>query len=158
MTIADIVILAVLALALIGGLRQGFVMEVASILGAVASLAIARIEYPAVRRFLAEFVHHSSWLTVVSYLLVFVVVWGVIILVARRVRWLLRVLKLGLMDRLVGGVVGLLEGILLVELMLYLGRRVPNHQVNHAVNHSVLAPNFVRIIPFLRHLFPYITP
>src|SRR5947209_17416457 len=98
MTIVDIVILAILVAAVLGGIRQGFIMQVATILGVVAALAVAKLEYPDVRRFLAQFASGSQWLTVISYMLVFLVIWGAIIVLARRLRSIAHLLLLGWMD------------------------------------------------------------
>lgn len=156
MTIIDLIIVVLLAAAAFAGFRQGFIVEAAGILGAVAALAIARLEYKDVRQVLASFAPQSSWLTVISYLLVFLVVWFAILLVARRLRWLIRLLRLGLPDRIAGAVVGFLQGALVVELLLYLGKRTPNDAIRRSIVHSVLAPTFLNLLPYLHHLFPHV--
>src|SRR5205085_11354801 len=86
MTAVDIVIVVLLAASTFAGFRQGFIVEVATILGALAGLAAARLEYKDLKNLLVHFFPHSSWLTVISYLLIFLVVWGVIIFAARWLR------------------------------------------------------------------------
>jgi membrane protein required for colicin V production len=156
MTAVDLVIVLLLAGATFGGLRQGFIVQIAAILGALIAFAVARAEYTDVRRVLAQIAPHSIWLTVIAYLIVFLAVWGAIILVARRIRGFMRTLRLGLLDRLGGAVVGFLQGVLVVELLLYLGERVPNHAMQHAVKHALLTPVFLHAIPSLHRLFPTI--
>lgn len=156
MTGVDLVIIVILLLAAVGGYRRGFVIQVASILGALAALAVARAEYPDVRHFLAGFAPQSSWLTVIAYLIVFLAVWAAIIVVARRIRGLLHILQLGWMDRLGGVVIGLLQGALLLVLLLSLGRIVPNHQLKQAIARSTLAPTFLHLTPALHRFLPHI--
>lgn len=156
MNVIDILIIFVLLLAALGGFRQGFIVEVAGIVGALVAFTIAHQEYADVRSFLAHFAPHSSWLTVISYLAVFLIVWAAIILVARRIRWAIRALRLGLLDRLAGSIIGLLQGALLVELLLYLAERVPVGQLRQSVTHSTLAPTFLHFVPYLHRLFPHI--
>jgi membrane protein required for colicin V production len=139
-----------------GGWRRGFILEAATILGAVAALGIARLEYPGVRGFLQTIVPTSPWLTAISYLAVFLLVWGVIVLIARRLRMLARFLMLGWMDRLGGAIIGLAQGLLVVELVLYLGKRLPNHALRHGINHSAFGATFIRIVPYVNHWFPHI--
>jgi membrane protein required for colicin V production len=155
-TLVDIVILALLVISMLGGFRQGFILMVAGILGAVVALGVARLEYGQVKHLLAQIAPHSSWLTVISYLLVFLVVWGAIILIARKVRLVARILLLGWLDRLGGAAIGIIQGLLVVELLVYLGKRVPNHTVRHAVNHSLLGPSFTHALPYIMHWFPHI--
>jgi membrane protein required for colicin V production len=154
MTWVDVAILALLALTLLAGYFRGFIFEIATILGVIVAFAVARQEYGDVRNLLSQVAGTSSWLTVISYLLVFLVVWGAIIFVARRLRGLVRMFGLGLVDRLGGAAIGFLQGVLVVELLLYLGKRVPNGSIRHAVNHATLTPTLVQLVPLLHHWFP----
>jgi membrane protein required for colicin V production len=148
--------LVFLALATFGGFRQGFVLETAGIFGAVVALAVARLEYSDVRTMLQQFAPHSAWLTIVAYLLIFLLVWGAIIIVARKIRSLVRLMMLGWLDRLGGALIGLVQGALLVELLLYFTRRVPNAQLRHLAHHSALAPAFLSVMPLVNHLLPHV--
>jgi membrane protein required for colicin V production len=152
----DILILVVLAFTSFAGFRQGFILEVAGILGAVAALGVARLEYVDARTILEQFAARSPWLTIVAYLVVFLVVWGAIIIVARKIRLLVRLMMLGWLDRLGGAVIGLVQGALLVALLLYFARRVPPSGIRHLANHSALAPIFLSVMPLLGHVFPHV--
>jgi membrane protein required for colicin V production len=152
----DVAMLVLLALSALAGFRRGFVLEVAGILGAVVALAVARVEYADVRATLEQFAPHSPWLTIVAYLLVFLVIWGAIIIVARKIRALVRLMMLGWLDRMGGVAIGLIQGALLVELLLYFTRRVPNGELRHLANHSTLAPVFLSVMPLLTHFFPHV--
>jgi membrane protein required for colicin V production len=152
----DIIILVLLALAAFTGFRRGFVLEIAGIFGAVVALAVARLEYADVRTFLEQFAPRSPWLTIVAYLLVFLALWGAITIVARKIRSLVRLMMLGWLDRLGGAVIGLVQGALLVELLLYFTRRVPNGDLRQLANHSALAPVFLSIMPLLNHVLPHV--
>lgn len=152
----DIAIFLVLALAALGGFRQGFILQVATILGAVAALGIARLEYPDVRTSLEHHLPHSPWVTVIAYVAVFLLVWAAVVILARKIRSLARLMMLGWMDRVGGAIVGLIEGALVVELLLYLARRAPHHGLRSLAAHSALAPTFLHFSPTLNHLFPHV--
>lgn len=141
---------------LIVGFRRGFIMEVAVLMGAVIALAVAKLAYPDVRHQLAHVASKSPWLTAIAYLGVFLVVWSAIIMVARIVRKIAHLLMLGLFDRLGGAVLGVLQNALVLELLLYLGKRVPNHALHLAIKHSTLAPVFLRAVPLVDRLFPHV--
>jgi membrane protein required for colicin V production len=154
--VIDWLIIALIVGAVLGGFRQGFIMQVATILGAVAALGVARLEYPDVRTQIARIAPHSSWLTVISYLIVFLFVWGGIVVLARRIRFLARLLLLGWLDRVAGAVVGLLQGLLLVDVLLYLGKHVSNGALRSAIKHSTLAPPFQHVFPYVDRWFPHL--
>jgi membrane protein required for colicin V production len=153
---ADVLILAVLALGMLAGFRRGFVLQVATILGAIVALVIARLEYQVVQSVLLLVLPISAWVTIVSYLIIFFAIWVVIIFLARKVRLLLRLMFLGWADTLGGVVVGLLQGAIMVELLLYLGKRSQNHTIIRLIAHSRLAPAFLGIIPYINQLFPHV--
>lgn len=156
MNAVDIVVLAALALGAVNGFRRGFIVQTATILGSLVALAVARAEYRPVRNALAQWAPHSPWLTAIAYLIVFLVVWSVIVGVAQLVRRVARLLLLGWADRFGGVVVGLLQSALVLELLLYLGKRLPNADLHRLIARSTLAPLFVDIIPFLDKLFPHL--
>ena len=156
MNAVDIGIIVILVVGALAGLRQGFIVEVAGILGALLAFAVARAEYKPVRHVLASFAPHSPWLTVISYMIVFLVVWGLVLTAARLVRHFARILRLGMLDRIGGAVVGLLQSALVLVLLLYVGKHAPNHALSHAVKQSTLAPTFLRLAPAIHQLFPSI--
>jgi len=152
----DVVILVVLLLGAVGGLRRGFILEIAMILGAIVALGVARAEYVSARHVLARGAPHSPWLTVIAYLIVFFVVWAVIIALARLARRSARFLMMGWVDRLGGLVVGILQSALLLELLLYLSKRIPGGELHHQIAHARLAPLFLDVVPYLDKLFPHV--
>jgi hypothetical protein len=60
------------------------------------------------------------------------------------------------MDRLGGAAIGLAQGLLFVELLLYIGKRLPNYALRHGINHSAFGPTFVRVFPYISHWFPHV--
>lgn len=133
---------------------MGFIVEVAGIVGAIVALAIARAEYRPVQQVLATVITGSPWLTVISYLVVFLAVWALVWIAARLLRRAARSLLLGPFDRLGGAIIGVLQSVVLIELLLYLGKRVPNVTVHDAIRRSTMAPLFLRVVPYIHHLFP----
>lgn len=137
------------------GFRRGFIIEVAVILGAVVALAVAKLAYPDVRHQLSHVAPRSPWLSAIAYLGVFLIILSAIMILARAARRAARLLMLGMPDRLGGAVLGVLQSALLLDLLLYLGKRVPNHALKLAIKHSLLAPIFLRVVPLVDRLFPH---
>jgi membrane protein required for colicin V production len=151
-----VIILLGLVFGLVTGFRRGFILEVAIILGAVVALAVAKLAYPDVRHQLSQVAAKSPWLSAISYLGVFLIVWSAIMILARVARRVAHLMMLGFFDRIGGAVIGVLQSALLLELLLYLGKRVPNHALRHAIKHSILAPAFLRLVPLVDRLFPHV--
>jgi membrane protein required for colicin V production len=156
MNVIDIVIIILFLAGFVTGFRRGLIMQVAAILGAFIALAVAKAEYRHFAHFVHTFASSSRWSLVISYLVIFFVVWSLVTLVARVARTAARLLLLGFFDRILGAVLGLLQAAVVVEVLLYLGKRTPSHTLRVAISHSALAPGFTSIIPFLNHLFPQI--
>jgi membrane protein required for colicin V production len=156
MNFVDIAIIVILVLGALNGLRAGFIVAVASIIGSIVAFAVARVEYKPVRAFLASFAPHSQWLTVIAYLVVFLVVLAIIMTLARFLRRLAHIFFLGMYDRLGGAILGLIQAAIVLELLLYLGLRVPNGTLHHGMTHSHLAHTFLHLVPALNRFFPHI--
>jgi membrane protein required for colicin V production len=156
MNAVDIVIIAILVAVTLVGVLEGFIVETAAILGAVLGLAIAQHEYLNFRHLLVQVFPSSKGLTAVAYLMVFVVVWAAVILVARRVRSLVHMLMLGLFDRAGGALIGFLQGLILVELLLAIGLRLPNQTLHQDIRRSALSPTFQSVVPLVDRLFPHL--
>jgi uncharacterized membrane protein required for colicin V production len=94
--------------------------------------------------------------TAVAYLLVFFAVWIVILWASRRVRGIARFLRLGVLDRLAGAALGFVEAALVVEMLLFVAKRLPGHTLHQYYVHSRLAEPFLHVIPWIDRLFPNI--
>ena len=161
MILVDVIIILILAGSVFAGMRVGLILEIAIVVGAMIGLAVARIAYPAVRHLLSALLHGTALhqpaqLTALSYVLIFVVVWVAVIVLARRVRFFARLAFLGCADRVGGGILGFVAGLMLVELYLYLGKRMPEGEIRAAIDHSSLAGPFLHALPFVDALFPHI--
>lgn len=156
MNAVDIAIIVLLVSGAVLGFRRGLIMQVAAILGAVVALAVAKAEYGHGVALLQHVASNSRWLIVISYLVIFFIVWSAINFVARLVKMAAKLLLLGLYDRLLGALIGLLQSALIVELLLYLGKRSPGSTIHSAIKHSSWAPAFMQVVPLLDKLFPHI--
>jgi membrane protein required for colicin V production len=114
MTLLDWIIIALLALSVLDGLRSGFIVSAVSLLGlVVAILAAGRywwVAMPLVRLFATRI-----WvIELVSFFVVALCTVLVLTLGARALRRAVASIGLGWLDRLLGGVFGLLRGGLVV--------------------------------------------
>lgn len=150
----DIAIVLIVVGSGIAGLARGLIVEVAAVLGVVAGLLVAREAYGPARDFLGVFFHKDARLAAVAYLLAAIIVWMLIVTLARLVRGLLRFSPLVMIDRLGGAALGLVLGIVAVSLFLQLAARVHDPSLHTSIRASRLAPIFRYAVPGLSRVVP----
>ena len=120
MTLIDYIIIAILAVFLIKGLSQGLVVQVMAIIGLVGGIYLAWKYYPMIAVLGVDI---GIPLTV-SAIIAFILIWAAVSITARVIGEViskaLKVLFIKWLDRLLGAVFGVLEGILLLLLTVLL--------------------------------------
>lgn len=119
MTTLDIIILVVLGVGAIVGFSKGFLKQLASLLGLVAGLLIAKALYATVAE--RVFLPLTDSLTVAQGI-AFVVIWLAVplafLLLASLLTKAMEAVSLGWVNRLLGAVLGALKAALLVSLLV----------------------------------------
>ena len=137
MVALDIILIALMVFAIIRGLMKGFVMEIASLVGIVISIFVAK---NFVETLLGWFVSIMGWQTEVNKMVSIVIVFLLSMLAVRFVAILIsKVLKLamlGWLDKLLGAVASLVKALLIMGVMLYAFDRV--NQFVHLVSEETL--------------------
>ena len=120
MATIDIVILALIGLGVIQGLMKGFVKELASILGLIAGLLVARALFATAAERLAPMLGTSI---TVAQILAFVLIWVAVPIgfafVASLLTKALDAMHLGWMNRLLGSGMGALKSMILMGLAIH---------------------------------------
>ena len=118
MNIADWIILLALLLSVVQAASSGFFQEAFGIAGLVFGYLIAAWQYRHLAEHFAPYIS-SYWLgEIVAFLAIF---FGVMVLagvLGKIVRWIVKEAGLNLVDRFLGGVLGLVRGCLLVAIVL----------------------------------------
>lgn len=118
MNVADWIILLVLLLSIAQAASSGFFQEAFGIAGLVFGYLIAAWGYRNMADHLASNVS-SRWLAeIVAFLAIFLAVMVVAGVLGRIVRWMMKEAGLKLVDRFLGGALGLVRGCLLVAIVL----------------------------------------
>jgi len=113
----DILIIIIMGYSLIRGLFRGLVKEASSLIGVLGGFYAAYTYYKVLAGLLAGLIHDTSYLNILSFLIIFsgalimVSVLGVII------KYLLNIAFLGWVDRIGGIVFGVLKGMLIVSIL-----------------------------------------
>lgn len=115
----DIIIAILLAVGLIGGLRDGLVKQVAGLAGLIGGLLLGRAFYLPVGAWLVDTFGMSVQVAqVTSFILILIIVPLLFSLVGWLVSKLLSAICLGWVNRLLGGLVGVLKYLLLVGVVV----------------------------------------
>ena len=118
MTGFDFAVIAILLVSLLFGLWRGFLYEVLSLLGWPLAFLLSNIYAEGFAQHLP--IQHEMLRTTGAYALVFIavmIVWGILVWGLTK---LLRAIGLGRLDRMLGGLFGVLRGVLVVLAAVWL--------------------------------------
>ena len=115
---ADWVILAVVLLSTIQAAYSGFFQEAFQLAGLIAGYLVAAWQYQHLAGWLERYLK-SAWLAEsAGFLIIFFAVAVVAGIAGRTARWIMKTSGLSFLDRLLGGVLGLLRGCLIVAVIV----------------------------------------
>lgn len=117
MNALDYAVLGICAVSLLIGVWRGAIREIVNVVGWVIAFIAAQAFAPGFGTYLSDWMTDPSVRMVVAWLIVFIAVLMAISLVGSLIAEGVRKLGLGLLDRSLGAVVGLLRGGLIVLLL-----------------------------------------
>ncbi len=110
----DILIVTILAFGLIRGIFRGLIRELSSIVGVLGGFYAAYTYYPHLANLMSAWISNPAYLNISSYLVIFSIVVMVVGVLAVVVKYLLNIAFLGWVDRICGGLFGVLKGGLVI--------------------------------------------
>ena len=113
----DILIIVILGYSLVRGLFRGLVKELASIIGVLGGFYAAYTYYNLLADLLAGLIHDTSYLNILSFLIIFCGVLIIVGVLGVIIKYLLNIAFLGWVDRIGGVVFGVLKGVLIVSIL-----------------------------------------
>ena len=116
----DILILIILGFFTFSGFRNGFIKEAARIVGMVGGFFAAHNFHDDLLPFLEVHIANPNILTVVSYLAVFCITLVIINTLAMVLQKFFELILLGWLNRLLGTLLGLIKGILMVSIIIFI--------------------------------------
>jgi membrane protein required for colicin V production len=118
MNLADLFIIIVLVVSVVSAFVKGFFVEVFSLAGVFLGLFIAAANYGAFAPWVLRLVQNREVANLIAFLLIALVVMLLAGLAGRLLRSVVRGVGLGIVDRLLGAVFGLVKGGVIVTLVL----------------------------------------
>jgi membrane protein required for colicin V production len=114
MTLVDWIVVIILACAVLGGLAQGFFRSFCSLAGLILGLVVAAWNYTRLAALFIPLVRIPAVANTIAFLLIALLVMVVIGLIGNLLAKAFRLLGLGWLDALAGGVFGFFQGVLVV--------------------------------------------
>jgi membrane protein required for colicin V production len=110
MTFVDWAILIVLILSVLSAAKAGLVLEVCSLAGLVLGLLVASWDYQKLTPWMSQWIHSPSFIAIAVGVMIVAGIAG------RIIRWSVKSVGLGWLDRLAGAAFGLVKGCALVTI------------------------------------------
>ena len=117
----DIVIFCIIAFLVINGIRKGFILSLFTLIALILGVWAALHYSGFMSSFLVKTFHPTgTWLIILSYFLTFLLVVIGVIIIGKLLEKVVKTVGLGLANRVIGGLFGLLKGILGVSVLLFI--------------------------------------
>ena len=138
----DILIIVILGYCLVRGLFRGLVKEISSIIGVLGGFYAAYSYYTLVAKWLSHVISNTSYLHILSFLIIFCFVLIIINILGIIIKYLLDIAFLGWVDRIFGVIFGFSKGVLIVSILFiilttFLPKGAP------IIKNSLLAPHVI---------------
>ncbi len=118
MNLLDMLMIAVLSFCAIRGIFRGLVSELFAIIGVLSGFYAAYTYYPEAAKPLAAWISDQAYLNILSFLIIFCVVFLIVNFLGLLIRYILKLVFLGWIDRLCGLLFGLIKGVLIISVLL----------------------------------------
>jgi membrane protein required for colicin V production len=118
MNYLDIIIVVILSYCVIRGVFRGLIKELSSIIGVFGGFYAAYTYYTVVAEPLSEWISNPGYLNILSFMVIFCVVFLVISILGVIINYLLKLAFLGWFDRFCGAVFGAMKSLLIVSVIL----------------------------------------
>ena len=113
----DMLAASILAFCVIRGVFRGLIKELSSIVGVLAGFYAAYNFYPAVAGLLKGWIADPGYLNIVSFLILFCLIFFIISIIGVVIKYLLNIVFMGWFDRISGACFGCAKGVLIVAVL-----------------------------------------
>jgi len=144
MMLIDLLILLIVLISVIIGIVRGFVKELSAIVGLILGIYIAIYRYPLLEKYVIKVITSPSVAKVVSFLIIFLVVFFLVIILGLLIQKAIQLVMLGWLDKLLGGIFGIIKGLIISWLMLILVTAVYPKSY-YSIQKSTLAPKLFEL-------------
>lgn len=149
----DYFIIGILVISIIVGIFRGFVKETFSLVSWILAFWIALAFAPRLVLILPAFIHPGEVRYAVAFAVLFLLTLVLMALLSTQIVRFIKGSALSSTDRSLGGVFGLLRGVLLVVVLIYVGLMAGANQTEWW-RHSLLLPYFMVLAEWVKGYLP----
>ena len=111
----DMAIIVVLGYCVIRGIFRGLIKEVSSIIGLAAGFYVAYSFHDMLSPLFSGWITDPAYLKITSFIFLFCTVFFIIALIGILIRFVIKLVLLGVFDRILGGIFGALKAVIVVS-------------------------------------------
>ncbi|MGB9712343.1 MAG: CvpA family protein [Dissulfurimicrobium sp.] len=118
--ILDFIITIIIAITVLRGFFVGFSRSAASLLGILLGFWVGMTHFSILSDRLTPFIKEEIFRSLIAFFLLFILVYMAFIIIGIIIKGLLKTLHLSLVDRIMGGLIGLAKGLILTGVIIFL--------------------------------------
>ena len=120
MTPPDIIILIIISFFTFNGFKNGFIKEALRIVGMTSGFLVAHNFYNKLIPYLEVYIINTSLLSIVSYLTIFLITLISVNILGIFLQKFFELILLGWLNRLLGTLLGLIKGVVIVSILIFI--------------------------------------
>jgi membrane protein required for colicin V production len=118
MNLFDVILILILAYCFIRGIFRGLLKEISSLIGVLGGFYAAYTYYREAGVYLKRWISDPNYINILSFLIIFLFVFLIVSIIGIIIKYILKIVFLGWVDRVFGGIFGILKGILIGSVLL----------------------------------------
>jgi membrane protein required for colicin V production len=118
MNLFDIILIIILVYCFIRGIFRGLLKEISSLIGVLGGFYAAYTYYKEAGIYLKRWISDPNYINILSFLIIFISIFLIISILGIIIKYILKIVFLGWVDRVFGGVFGIMKGILIGSVLL----------------------------------------
>ena len=142
MSYLDVFLSLIIAWGAYNGFFKGLVNELASVLGVISGIFLAKNFYPHLDiKLKVIFESEAGFISILSAMTIFLFSILIFKVIAKLLTKFLKLIALGLLNRIIGAFFGIIKSVLLLCIVIYIFSKINN--ISHVVDDAILNQSFV---------------
>jgi membrane protein required for colicin V production len=153
MNFFDIILIIILLYCFIRGIFRGLLKEFSSLIGVLGGFYAAYTYYGNLGIYLKRWISNPNYINILSFLIIFICIFLIVSAIGIIIKYILKIVFLGWVDRVFGGIFGILKGILIgCVLIVVFTAFLPNDSTvikNSKISAyiSTISDNMIKVTP-----------
>ena len=142
MSYLDVFLSLIIAWGAYNGFSKGLVNELASVLGVISGIFLAKNFYPHLDiKLKSIFESEAGFISILSAMIIFLFSILIFKVIAKLLTKFLKLIALGLLNRIIGAFFGIIKSVLLLCIVIYIFSKINN--ITSVINDATLNQSFV---------------